>query len=426
MMKRLLRDWKEGRHLLQAAGLVMGLLFLLLAEPLWRVYVDVNDLGPGGVGSAAADSTPEARSVAGLEALERFTILEHRTDYTDEEHAWIGDELYYIVTLESGERVAVRSNYENAVLIHEEGVEGYWYRYAVGTWRPWDLTAEERTQAEALGLSRTDCYADMAGNHLTALTESQFKNSCRTVCLVIAFLFFIVYGVYRQTRQERKDQEERDASLPRNDLERWIAGTYAIWGQFFAQVAEAAGKMAWDDALKKGPIHFGGRPKDEASRKLTCGVLLDIWDIRRQRDLLETVEYMSRGPGFQHCRDQAGRAWELCRAMQLLGMSYIAGWCSREEMLRRSCAVGEIMQETFRSWEELCESFLEGYARWRFDVFPEDAEQNVQVRREIYEGLQRRPDSPYRLNWYLPLDPDEWERRERRRQEVAKNLEGRR
>lgn len=425
-MKKLFRDLKEGRHLLQMAGLVMALLFLLLADPLWNVYVDRKDLGPGGIGSPALDSTPVARSIGDLQTLERFTILEHRLDYSDTESAWIGDGLYYIVTLESGERVAVRSNYENAALLYEDGQEGYLYRYAIGTWKPWELSAEELAQAEALELSRTDCFADMAGNHLTALTESQFKGRCHTVCLAIALLFLTVYGVGRLNRRERKEQEERDASLPRNDLERWLAGTYAIWGQFFVQVKEAAGKMAWDDALEKGPIHFGGRPKDEASQKLTRETLLDSWEIRRQKELLETVEYMSRGPGFRRCRDQAGRAWELCRAMQLLGMSYIAGWCGREEMVRRSCEVGKIMQETFRSWEELCESFLEGYARWQTASFPEDAEQNVQIRREICEGLQQRPDSPYRLSWYLPLDLDEWDRREKRRREVEKQLEGRR
>lgn len=425
-MKKLLADLREGRHLIQTAGLVLALCFLLLAEPFWNIYADLKDLAPGGTGSEAQDDTPVARSVADLESLERFTILEYRADYTDREYAWIGDTLYYVAALDSGERVAVLDNYENATLLHETGLEGYYYRYAVGEWKPWALSPEELAQAEALGLSRTDYFADMAGNHLTALTEDGFKARWHTACLVIAFIFLITYGVRRQTKREKKEQDEREASLPRNDLERWLAGTYAIWGQFFAQVAEADGKMAWDDAMENGPIHFGGRPNDEASRKLTRGTLLDSWEIHDQRELLETVAYMSAGPGLRHCRDQADRAWELCRAMQLLGMGYIAGWYSREEMLRRSCQVGRVLQENFSSWDELCEGFLEGFARWRRRSFPQDAEANIQVRREIYEKLRQRPDSPYRVSWYLPLDLDAWTRREKRRQEVEDQLGERR
>ncbi len=423
-MKKLIADLREGKRWIQTSAFFLGVLFLISADPLWKIYADILDLGPGGIGSEAQDDTPVAHSVADMENLEKFTILEPRLDYTDEEHVWLGDVLYYIVTLDSGERVAVTSNYENASLLYQDGMEGYLYRYAVGEWKLWELDQQALAEARQISpaLTSTDYYADMSGHHLTALSEEKFKDRCFTLCQVCALIFLMAYGGYRLQKLERREKKKQETSLPQNDLERWIAGTYAIWGQFFAQVASAEGKMAWDDELEKGPIHFGGRPLDEASQKLTRETLLDSWDIKNQRELLETVDYMSTGPGFQNCRDQASRAWELCRSMQLLGMSFIAGWCGREEMLRRSCKVGKIVQNTFSSWEELCESFIEGYARWQFRSYPELAPKTVQIRRDIYEGLRQRQDSPYYINWYLPLDLDEWKKREKHRKDVERRL----
>lgn len=415
-MKKLIENLKEGDHLLQMAGLFAAILFLL-AGSAWRLYVSIFDLGPGGVGSEALEDTPAARSLADMETLERFTFLERHTPEFEREGVWLEDTYYTILTLDSGERVACIFNYNNAVLRDWVSEGNYTYCYPIGTWRSWKLNEAAQAELERLDLhlASTNGYADMAGRHLTALTQGQFQARYRMICLAAALVFMIVYGVRRQTRKERRAAEAAKSSQPRNDLERWLVGTYAIWGQFFAQVSTAEGRMAWNDEIENGPLHFGGRPMDEPSQKLTRGVLLDSWDIKNQQDLLETVEYMSAGPGLQNCEDQAGRAWELCRSIQLLGMSYIAGWCDREEMLRRSCTVGKIIQSTFRSWEELCESFLEGYARWQRRSNPQQAQANIQVRREIYEKLRLRPDSPYLVNWYLPLDPDAWARREKQR-----------
>ena len=137
------------------------------------------------------------------------------------------------------------------------------------------------------------------------------------------------------------------------------------------------------------------------------GTLDESWDITSYGDLLETVEYMSVGPGFQNCIDQAGRAWELCRSMQLLGCAYLVEWCSREEMVRRSCEVGRIIQNTFQSWDELCQGFLDGFAAWRLSsgLVPEVAREYVQQRADIYWAIKGRKDSPYNLPWRMELDP---------------------
>ena len=132
----------------------------------------------------------------------------------------------------------------------------------------------------------------------------------------------------------------------------------------------------------------------------------DSWDIGNYAELLDTVEYMSVGPGFHNCINQAGRAWELCRSMQLLGCAYLVEWCDREEMVRRSCQVGEIIQRTFQSWDELCQSFLDGFAAWRLSGSADESDMaSVQQRADIYWAIKGRKDSPYNLPWGMELKP---------------------
>ena len=81
--------------------------------------------------------------------------------------------------------------------------------------------------------------------------------------------------------------------------------------------------------------------------------------------------------------------------------------CSREEMVRRSCEVGRIIQNTFQSWDELCQGFLDGFAAWRLSsgLVPEVAREYVQQRADIYWAIKGRKDSPYNLPWRMELDP---------------------
>lgn len=427
MLKKLWRNYQEGQRLIMVGGITAAVLVMLFSGFFWNLYVQALDLGAGGVGSKAAGDTPVAHSLAEMGTLEKFTVLEDHKKDSKPENIWLDDENYFIMTLENGERALLRYNYNNGEILSWKSEGVYVYRYPVGTWKPLEISEQARGALPQLSppLTRTDFYIDMEGNSLTAMSETAFKGAYFTVCLVIGVFAMICYGTRRVDKWEREEQAEHEASLPRNDLELWLVGTYAIWGQFFAQVAEAGGRMAWDKALENGPLHFGGRPRDDISRRLTRETLLDSWDIKTQDELLDTVAYMSTGPGFQKCRTQADRAWQLCRSVQLLGMSYIAGWCCREEMVARSCEVGSILQKTFRSWEELCESFLEGYAQWQLRSYPQQALANIHIRRSIYEGLWRRPDSPYRLNWYLPLDPDEWSQRDERRAAVERRMDSR-
>ena len=416
-MKKLLRTLREGNNMLNVGALTAAALFLL-AGPCWSFYVWLLDLGPGGWGGLAEADTPAAHSIAEMESLDRFTLQVRGTAeaYYQEPYFFVDGETYWVLPLDSGEQAACRFTLDCVQREKRDGV--YVELYPVGTWREWKLTGEERAGVErdAPQLSTTDFYIDMEGHHRENRTEGRFKAGFRTLCLVIGLGAIIGEGF----RQDRKKKREADVTLPQNDLERWITGTYAIWGQFFAQLGRTKDGSRNVEA-RRGPVRIGGQPMDERGKEFTRETLKDSWEISNREELLETVEYMSQGPGFWHCATQADRAWQLCRSMQLLGMCFTAGWYSREEMITRSCRVGQRMQECFSSWNELCESFLEGYFNWmRRDYGMEQAQRGLKERREIFQELQSRPDSPYRLNWYFSLDQEVQRRRERQLRELEK------
>lgn len=203
----------------------------------------------------------------------------------------------------------------------------------------------------------------------------------------------IVLMVLRMLR--RRDQD----LSPQNDTERWIFGTYANWALYNCEFIPDNSLMPRYDST---PILLGGRrgPCNSAEQRQYFLNMLDSpWDIHSKRELLETVKYMSTGPGFLRCRTQADRAWELCRCTQLLAIAFRLGWISRREMVKRSCRVGKLIQKTFSGWQEMSESFLSRCLQWM-----EDPSLGADMRRAVHKALWLRPDSPYNLPWDLPLE----------------------
>ena len=203
----------------------------------------------------------------------------------------------------------------------------------------------------------------------------------------------IAWIVFRTLRKRDQDLS------PRNDVEKWIFGTYANWALYNCEYIPGNNLIPNYDTA---PILLGGRRgpyNSPEQRQYFLNMLDSPWDIHSKRELLETVEYMSVGPGFQHCQTQADRAWELCRCTQLLAIAFRLGWISRSEMVKRSRQVGKIIQRTFSGWQEMSESFLNRCLQWM-----EDPSLGADMRRAIHKSLWTRPDSPFNLPWDLPLD----------------------
>ena len=280
-----------------------------------------------------------------------------------------------------------------------------------------------QAQAEKQGL---DTSTGPQGNWEYWSLYKRTRALCTSWCAAGGVVLGIGLCMFLEHLLKKRDQQ---VGQPRNNLERWILGTYANFAVYYASFPDeleekgpmkALSRQANRNAslvyLPNTPLYLGGRLRDEANRKMVIRDLKKSWDINNLQDLLTTVDYMSAGPGLTDCPDQAARAWQLCRSTQLLGLAYAAGWLNREEMVRRSCGVCRTIQTTFQDWDELNRSYLEGYTRW---AFRSGHSQNmIDFRRRIQKDLQTRRDSPYRLNWHLPLDPEYWVRQGR----MVKNL----
>ena len=217
-------------------------------------------------------------------------------------------------------------------------------------------------------------------------------------------LFAAAAGIVAYRVLHRRADVRAEDLTPRNERELWIFGTYANWAQYNAQLGERDPDGSFPIVrpdTTSSPFYLGGRPfpdRKGGDRRYYLDMLDSPWDIHSKKDLLDTVEYMSTGPGFQRCADQDGRAWELCRCNQLLSIAFRLGWLSRSEMVRRSCAVGKIMQNTFSGWEEMSQCFLNSCLAWM------GSDSGARLRLDIHEHLWERRDSPYRLPWNLKLD----------------------
>ena len=389
-------DWikKNGSVVRCLVFLVLSVVFAVgLAEPAWTLYVQAKDLGPGGVGGEAQEDTPVAHSIAEMEAMERFAVHAVQTSWDDSEGVHLPGGYYRLATLDSGEQIAMRVNSDAD---RYDPANDFWGS-PVGAWRPWALTDQERAILAREGLTTTDYYADMLGNRESALSRKSFTSRFTVFGAIGAMAVLAVCRALWRFRQRR----QKEITRPRNDLELWLVGTYAIWGQFYAGLYGSG-----MEAARKGPFYIGAVPRTRETLQGMKDTLDDSWDIGNYAELLDTVEYMSVGPGFHNCINQAGRAWELCRSMQLLGCAYLVEWCDREEMVRRSCQVGEIIQRTFQSWDELCQSFLDGFAAWRLSGSADEFDMaSVQQRADIYWAIKGRKDSPYNLPWGMELKP---------------------
>lgn len=401
--------------LLAVIGLLGVLGFAVIGPAVYRMEAARIDVSPGSIGSVADGSVPVVTTLQEIESGDAFVLKnEEFGDWRRTAGQMIGDTYYNKITLEDGTVVAARIHFEAQTeeFVLEEGAitrnfDHAIVTYPVGILRPWPEEARDMAET-ADWITYKDGYLDMEGDFGVELPDSRkLKQEWMLKMMAIGLVAGLTFSVLTDWCLRRREEQ---ASIPQTEQERWILGTYANWAQHFGQLNHK-GRLAVPNTAAS-PLYLGGRPKDEDSRKLTIQVLKEDWDINNREDLLDTVEYMSRGTGFWDCNTQYDRAWELCRSNQLLGMGYIAGWLTKKEMIERSCVVGNIIQRVFQDWEELAESYLEAYTRWRVGQFGQQAEAAVEMRRRIQQNLYSRKDSPYRLPWMLPLGMDS-ERMER-------------
>lgn len=106
--------------------------------------------------------------------------------------------------------------------------------------------------------------------------------------------------------------------------------------------------------------------------------------------------YKARG---EHAID----AWDYCRALQLLGWYYVADYYTEGEAMDKSLEIAQMLQQQYHSWEELLESYLDGYHYWAEDD-QDDPSSDTAQRRAVYEELKSGSQNPYELDWNAKLE----------------------
>lgn len=150
--------------------------------------------------------------------------------------------------------------------------------------------------------------------------------------------------------------------------ERWLLASYAVY---------IAG-----EGIHYGSFdHAGGWELSAFQRRLAVEVLAGPWDVHDREQLLETAEHLRVTGKMAH------DGWQLGRAPMVLGFGYIAGYLTRRELLEYSLPVAKAIQETFRSWKELHDSYMASYERWS------GKRKAIAGRRRAYRALLRDPGS---------------------------------
>lgn len=116
----------------------------------------------------------------------------------------------------------------------------------------------------------------------------------------------------------------------------------------------------------------------------------------------EAACYLHSIRAWQQRGEHAVDAWDYCRAMSLLGWYYLADYYTLDEALAKSLEIAKELQGMYGSWDEMVDSYLDGYCYWAGED-PDDPESYTAKRRAIYEELKAAENSCFALPWDTPL-----------------------
>lgn len=88
--------------------------------------------------------------------------------------------------------------------------------------------------------------------------------------------------------------------------------------------------------------------------------------------------------------------WDYCCAMEFIQGCYLAGYYTETEALDMALEVGQLIQGQFTSWDDLMESYMNGYRYW--------ADEDSYEYQILYQELKARSDGPYAVEFYTTLE----------------------
>ena len=356
----------------------------VLGPVLYGFYQKDATLEEGAAGTQAGADVQVAESIADMERLDTFTIIT-KGAVVNYDTVRSGDQLYHRLHLPSGELVIAHINKKAIQETEEAGV----YRLPIGVWRAWEPPAEVLVYEELL--AAPDHYVDMYGEYVPVLSQADYGVALGRLAsvwlFIIAIVLYRVIGV-RRWRFAPAVFWRRDPLLPKNDTELWCASTFAIWAHSFSMLE------GWP--LVTG-VH-GSRKMVANFRRTSLG---EQWDIHDRRSGLQAVHELTEKHAGRN--DSPYPCWDLCRATQLLGMMYLVRMIDRDELDREFVRAGRVLQQRFGSWDEMAESYLEGYQAWLERTGHQNAAQYAAGRRNVFLRLKADPDGPYSVPWRTGL-----------------------
>lgn len=356
----------------------------ILGPLFYKIYQKDVTLEEGAAGTEAGADIPLAESIADMENMDAFTLI-IKGVVVNHDTIRSGDQIYHYIQLPSGEKVIAHINKK---AIQETDTPGE-YRMPAGVWKEW--TPPDEVMIYENHLAVTDHYIDMYGDYVPVLGESDYGRLLgRGASVWIYVIFVLLYRVIgvRRGRFAPAFFWRRDPLLPRNDLECWCASTFAIWAHSFSM-------------LEGWPLITGVHRNRKATANFRNVALGEQWDIRNRQDGLQTVHELTERHAGRLDTMYAG--WDLCRATQLLGMMYLVKMIDRDELDQEFSRAGRIIQQQFHSWDEMAESYLDGYEAWRMQSGDSNAAQAAAQRRAIFTRLKANPDGPYSVPWRTDL-----------------------
>lgn len=231
-------------------------------------------------------------------------------------------------------------------------------------------------------------------------------------------------GTFAETPIEAEDNSTIEVS----DTVKWFNASYAVLTKL----------NGWDYN------RFGGLPVNEESKTVVQQMLESWWDVKDRASADETLNWIlteghrtqfvtemkdleSAGIGsvgaeeraafvlgvyemdeataqfyadcygaYETMGEKAIDGWDYCRALNLLGYYYTAGYYTDAEALDKSLEIAQTVQAEFGSWDELIDSYMVGYEYW--------AEESSDERRGVYEELKSKDDNPYAIDFKMTLE----------------------
>jgi uncharacterized protein DUF1266 len=150
---------------------------------------------------------------------------------------------------------------------------------------------------------------------------------------------------------------------------------------------------------------LGGSLRPRHARRATV-ILASGWDVRTTGEARGAIRWLfDEGHRKPYEADGLGSAesflgWDLCRAANVAGWSFVAYLIDRETAWDALTRAGAVLQGAFSSFAELGQSYLRGLRIW--SESPDDP--RVKESELALAKLCAREDGPYRVPWTTPLE----------------------